>query len=332
MITFSIIIPIYNRSEDLDVLLESLMKQTFPPESYELIIVDDGSTENIKGVVDKFLSKAKFGIRYFRQENQGPGKARNTGMDLAENDVIVFIDSDCIIPAHYLSEVADAFSEMQMDAYGGPDTALETFSAWDKAVNYVMTSFFTTGGLRGADGRTLARFYPRSFNMGFKKEIYKKIGGFGSIFQYGEDIEFSHRILKATSRVAFLPDAFVFHKRRSGINAFAKQIYKMGKARVQLSRIDRKLLEPLYLLPAVGILLLASMIMGSIYFEPIRVLLIFSVIAGLLWLIFLTIHGLKKMHNTLAAALVPLAFSIQMFTYGGGMISEWAKSLFNNRP
>lgn len=331
MPTFSIIIPIYNRSEDLEALLDSLTRQTYPEDKFELIVVDDGSTEDIKKVVDTFLPKANFSIRYIHQKNQGPGIARNTGMDQAKNDVIVFIDSDCIIPAHYLSEVADAFTEIGMDAYGGPDTAMDAFSAWDKAVNYVMTSFFTTGGIRGAKGRTLARFYPRSFNMGLKKELYNKIGGFGSIFQYGEDIEFSHRILNATSKVAFLPDAYVFHKRRSGIKAFAKQIYKMGKGRIQLSRIDRNLLEPLYMLPSGAVLLLSALIAGSFYSDTAKLLLTISIIAGIVWLMFLTLHGLMKTRSSQTAVLVPVAFSIQMFTYGSGMISEFVKSLFTRK-
>ncbi|MEX1122997.1 MAG: glycosyltransferase [Balneolales bacterium] len=331
MTTFSIIIPIYNRADDLEALMESLTKQSYPYGGFELIVVDDGSSENIKEVVHRFHPKADFNIRYYHQENQGPGKARNTGMDQARNEIIIFIDSDCLIPSHYLAEVAEAFSELEMDAYGGPDTAMHTFSAWDKAVNYVMTSFFTTGGLRGAQGRTLARFYPRSFNMGFKKQLYKKIGGFGSIYQYGEDIEFSHRLLKATTRVAFLPDAFVFHKRRSGIKAFAKQIYKMGKGRVQLSKIDRDLLEPLYLLPSAGIVLLAAVVAGSFFSEPLRYGLLYIIALGLLWLVFLTLHGFLKTRSLLTAALVPVAFSIQMFAYGSGMLVEGVRSLFRKR-
>lgn len=330
MTTFSIIIPIFNRPEDLKVLLESMKKQVFPGRNFEVLIIDDGSTENIKSIVDDY-PEANFNLRYFHQSNQGPGTARNMGMKKADNAVIIFIDSDCILPPHYLSEVADAFSEIDMDAYGGPDTAMEMFNPWDKAVNYVMTSFFTTGGLRGAEGRALARFYPRSFNMGFKKEIYKTIGGFGSIFQYGEDIEFSHRILKATSKVAYLPEAFVYHKRRSSIKGFAKQIFKMGRARVQLAKVDRELLEPLYLLPAGGLVLLTGTLIGSLFIEPIRLFFYFFIIICLLWLFFLTIHGLMKTRSSLTALLIPVAFSIQMFTYGSGMINEWIKSLLSSR-
>jgi glycosyltransferase involved in cell wall biosynthesis len=303
---FSIILATYNRKEDLLSLLKSLSAQDYDPEKIEVVVVDDGSTDGTGDAVAGYGLDLPFHIIYHYQDNSGPGVARSRGMEKATGDMFLFIDTDCTVP---------------FDAFGGPDTADVHFSAWDKAVSFTLTSFLTTGGLRGASGKKLARYYPRSFNMGLKRHVYEKIGGFGSIFQYGEDIEYSHRILQSGAVVRFLPDAVVYHKRRSSPYAFARQVYRMGKARIQLWRIDRSLLEPLHTIPLVATLtaliwLLLAILAGGVAALSFIIILVTGVLA-------IGVIGAVQTGSVVATLLVPAAFGIQTVAYGTGMLMEW---------
>ena len=189
MEVFSIIIPVYNRPEEIDDLLNSLTRQTYV--HFEVIVVDDGSSIPCEPVVNAYNDRLR--IRYFYIENSGPGLARNQGVRYAEGEIVIVLDSDCIVPASYLEQVHESLMRYKVDAFGGADRAHSSFSAIQKAVNYSMTSFFTTGGIRGSR-RHLDTFYPRSFNMGMRKEVYEALGGFSDM-RYGEDIDFSIRIV-----------------------------------------------------------------------------------------------------------------------------------------
>ncbi len=318
----SVIVATYNRKHELKELFESLTNQTLPPEQFEVVIVDDGSTDGTEQIVHEIRSNSPFTIQYHYQENKGPGHARTLGMQKANGDVFIFIDSDCIAPPHYLETITDTFKNGSIDAFGGPDRSAEAFSAWDKAVNYTMTSFLTTGGIRGSSGKKLARYYPRSFNMGLRREVFDKIGGFGSIYHYGEDIEFSHRIIKSGARVVYLEDAYVYHKRRSSPVAFAKQVFKMGKGRVQIGKIDRSMLEPLHFVPSFSLLFFAVLLLGSLISGVIRTG--FYIMCGVILLILsiVFVHGYMKTRNFLAALLIPPALIIQVTMYGFGMIAQ----------
>lgn len=324
----SIIVATYNRKHELKELFESFAHQTLAPEQFEVVIVDDGSSDGTEQFINEIRSNTPFEIQYHYQENKGPGFARTLGMQKAGGDVFIFIDSDCIAPRHYLKTIADAFQAQTIDAFGGPDRSAEAFSAWDKAVNYTMTSFLTTGGLRGASGTKLARYYPRSFNMGLRREVFETVGGFGSIYHYGEDIEFSHRIIKSGARIAFLDDAYVYHKRRSSPAAFVKQVYKMGKARVQLGRIDREMLEPLHFAPAAALIVFFLLLISSIFNNHARWVLIVLLFAFLILCVFLIIHGNRYTKNYTAAALIPVVFGLQLCAYGSGMIVEGIRTIF----
>lgn len=190
MEVFSIIIPVYNRPEEIDDLLNSLTRQTYV--HFEVIVVDDGSSIPCESIVNAYNDRLR--IRYFYIENSGPGLARNQGVRYAEGEIVIVLDSDCIVPASYLEQVHESLMRYKVDAFGGADRAHSSFSAIQKAVNYSMTSFFTTGGIRGSR-RHLDTFYPRSFNMGMRKEVYEALGGFSDM-RYGEDIDFSIRILR----------------------------------------------------------------------------------------------------------------------------------------
>lgn len=222
---FSLIIPIYNRPEEIDELLESLTKQTYP-DNYEIVIIEDGSTITCKHIIEKFPN---LNVSYYFKPNSGPGDSRNYGMNVANGDYFIILDSDCIIPSSYLQTVHDELSKEYVDCFGGPDAALDSFSNIQKAINFTMTSFLTTGGIRGGSEK-LDKFQPRSFNMGLSKKAFEASKGFGNIHP-GEDPDLSIRLWKLGYKTKLISDAFVYHKRRIDWNKFHTQVNKFGLAR-----------------------------------------------------------------------------------------------------
>lgn len=223
---FSIIIPVYNRPDEIKELLESLWISDYDKE-YEIVIIEDGSSISCKDEVEKF--KSKLNISYYFKENSGPGDSRNYGMRVAEGDYFIIFDSDCIIPKQYLSEVEEELTGQYVDCYGGSDAALDSFSDIQKAINFAMTSFLTTGGIRGGSEK-LNKFQPRSFNMGISKIAFEDSHGFGNIHP-GEDPDLSIRLWKMGYQTRLFPKAFVYHKRRIDWDKFSMQVNKFGKAR-----------------------------------------------------------------------------------------------------
>jgi glycosyltransferase involved in cell wall biosynthesis len=223
---FSVIIPVYNRPDEIKELLESLVVSDYI-KPYEVIIVEDGSTITCSNEIEKY--KDKLNISYIFKENSGPGDSRNFGMKKAKGDYFIIFDSDCIIPKQYLSEVEKELECSYVDCYGGSDAALDTFSAIQKAINFAMTSFLTTGGIRGGSEK-LTKFQPRSFNMGISKKAFEASNGFGNIHP-GEDPDLSIRLWKLGYETRLFPKAIVFHKRRIDWDKFSIQVNKFGKAR-----------------------------------------------------------------------------------------------------
>lgn len=206
---YSVIIPVYNRPDEVGELLESLTKQTFS--DFEVLVVEDGSRKLCDDVVGKFADRLN--IRYFYKENSGPGQTRNYGAERAEGEYLIILDSDCVLPEGYLDIIGNQLATTPVDAFGGPDRAHPDFTDTQKAINYAMTSFFTTGGIRGGR-KKLDEFYPRSFNMGIRRDVYRKLGGFSNI-RFGEDIDLSLRIFEAGYRCSLFSGAWVWHKRRT---------------------------------------------------------------------------------------------------------------------
>lgn len=257
---YSIIIPVYNRPEEMKEMLDSLQNQTIRP--FEVVLVEDGSDQKSDLLVDNY----DLPISYYFKKNTGPGDSRNFGMDRAKGEYFLFFDSDCVLPEDYFEKLDQAIEEIQPDAFGGPDAAHPSFSNVQKAINYAMTSFFTTGGIRGGK-KQLDKYQPRSFNMGLKKEVYEKVGGFSDIHP-GEDPDLSFRIMNAGYQVTLIQEAVVFHKRRIDFGKFIKQVYKFGVVRVILNRWypgTGKLvyvLPTLFLLGTLSLLVVAPMTTG----------------------------------------------------------------------
>ena len=293
-------------------------------DSFEVIIADDGSADETESIVDSYQKKSKFQLRYFSQQNKGPGAARNLGMSKAKGDFFIFVDSDVSVPPHWLTNIDQALNMEKADAFGGPDTFRDDFPALLKAINYSMTSFITTGGLRGKKGKKLAKYYPRSFNMGLSRELWEKIGGFGSL-RHGQDIEFSNRIIRSGAKVIFVDNAEVFHKRRTNLRRFYRQVFNWGVARVNLYKIDKSMLEPLHLMPAMVTFILGLLIILGLFFKPLALLLMIGFILGLVILLISMINSIIMYRQVGPALYLPLVMPAQIIGYGMGFIYNFIR-------
>lgn len=229
----SIIIPVYNRPDELDELLSSLTRQAFT--DYELIVVEDGSTIPSQDIVELYRLRLP-SVRYLAVPNGGPSRARNIGAKQAMGDYLLILDSDVVLPDDYLTAVAESIARTNADAFGGADAASPDFSPMQKAVNFAMTSVLTTGGIRGASASAMEQFKPRSYNMGCRRELFARLGGFAEDMRYGEDIDFSLRLIKSGASVLLFPTAYVYHKRRIDLEKFFMQVHHSGEARIELER------------------------------------------------------------------------------------------------
>ena len=249
---YSIIVPVFNRPDEVDELLESLCHQE--EKDFEVIIVEDGSKKPCKDVCDKYAGILD--LHYHFKENSGPGQSRNYGAERANGDWLIVLDSDVVLPTGYLkavdAELTSAISHQStsIDAFGGPDASHPSFTPVQKAISYSMTSFFTTGGIRGGKGKKLDKFFPRSYNMGIRREVYQELGGFTKM-RFGEDIDFSYRIVEAGYKTALISDAWVWHKRRTDFRKFFRQVYNSGIARINLTKRHPGTLKLVHLLPTV---------------------------------------------------------------------------------
>ena len=247
---FSIIVPVYNRPKEIDELLQSLTKQDFE-DDFEVLIIEDGSTDKSDDIVAKY--KEQLSIQYFFKENSGAGASRNYGMQKANGNYFIILDSDVIVPTHYLSEVKRVLVENFTDAFGGPDKAHKSFTVLQKAINYAMTSVLTTGGIRG-EKKAVGKFQPRSFNMGISKKAFEVTQGFSDM-KTGEDIDFTFRLWEQGFETQLIANAYVFHKRRTSLQQFFKQTFGFGIARPILNRKYPKTAKITYWFPSVFLIL-----------------------------------------------------------------------------
>ncbi|MBQ8501169.1 MAG: glycosyltransferase [Bacteroides sp.] len=255
---YSIIVPVFNRPDEVDELLQSLYLQKY--KDFEVVVVEDGSAIPCLKVVEKY--QKALDIHYYYKENSGPGPSRNYGAERSRGEYLLILDSDCILPAGYLEAIEQELVRQPADAFGGPDRAHESFTDIQKAINYSMTSFFTTGGIRGGR-KKLDKFYPRSFNMGIRREVYEQLGGFSNM-RFGEDIDFSIRIFKGGYSCRLFPDAWVYHKRRTDLRKFFKQVHNSGIARINLYKKYPESLKAVHLLPTLFTLGVVALLLCSV--------------------------------------------------------------------
>ena len=341
---YSIIVPVFNRPDEVDELLESLNRQTL--KDFEVIIVEDGSKTPCKDVCDKYADILH--LHYYYKDNSGPGQSRNYGAERARGEWLIVLDSDVVLPDGYLQAVDDNIrgcsgTEGQgCDAWGGPDAAHDSFTPVQKAISYSMTSFFTTGGIRGGKAK-LDKFFPRSFNMGIRRDVYLQLGGFSKM-RFGEDIDFSYRIVEAGYSTRLLPDAWVWHKRRTDFRKFFRQVYNSGIARINLEKRHPGTLKLVHLLPTVftvGVIaLLCGWLVGeglfcygtmqstgtsNTYMKAGLWASLLSLLPILLYCALIFVDSSVKNRSLHVGLLsIPAAFT-QLMGYGLGFIESWWK-------
>lgn len=310
---FSVIIPVYNRPQEVREILSSLTTQSF--KDFEVIIVEDGSSVRCEEIVDIFRDQLR--IEYFFKPNTGPGPSRNFGFAHAKGEYFVVFDSDCILPSHYFQTVKQSLQQFHWDAWGGPDKPHNDFTLKQRAMGYTMSSVLTTGGIRGGK-KHLGWFQPRSFNMGISRKVFETTKGF-KFDRYAEDIEFSIRMKKAGFKVGLIPEAFVYHKRRLDFQQFYNQVYNFGKGRALIGRAHPEEIKITHWFPSVfflgiiGLLFLPFFSLG---------LFLFGVSLFAFYLLAIFIHALIENKNVAVAFLSVPAALYQLCGYGLGFLKE----------
>lgn len=303
----SLIVPVYNRPDEVKELLESLTLQT--DKDFEILIIEDGSTISCEKICEQYSQLLD--IHYYFKPNSGPGKSRNYGVSKASGNYMIVLDSDVIVPENYISIVKNEIDKTNADAFGGPDRAHQSFSKIQKAINYSMTSFLTTGGIRGGKKR-LDKFYPRSFNMGIRKTLFEQLNGFSDM-RFGEDIDFSIRIYESNHKCMMFPDAWVYHKRRSTLKQFFKQVSNSGIARINLQKKHRGSLKIVHAFPSlfvIGVLALLILSIFSWYF----------ILPIIFYIALIIIDSSIKNKNLIIGLYSVAAVFVQLFGYGIGFI------------
>jgi glycosyltransferase involved in cell wall biosynthesis len=319
---FSLIIPVFNRPDEVNELLESLALSDYSL-PFEVVIVEDGSTLPCEEVVERFRAKLK--ISYYLKYNSGPGDSRNFGMNLAKGNYFLIFDSDCIIPKNYLSEVSNALEKDYVDCFGGPDRALDSFSDIQKAINFAMTSFLTTGGIRGGSEK-IDKFQPRSFNMGLSKTAFEASKGFGNIHP-GEDPDLTIRLWNLGFKTKLIPNAFVYHKRRIDWDKFSIQVNKFGKARPILNERYPNHIKATYFFPALFVIGFFVALIALVFAVDFLLQLYF------IYFILIFIVATIKNKSVKIGFYSVIAVWKQFFGYGFGFIESFIKvSLLKQKP
>lgn len=313
---FSIIVPVYNRPEEVTDLLKSLKAQS--DKGFEIILVEDGSTVRC---IPEDYDAGDLRLKYYWKENEGRSIARNYGIVRADGDFFVFVDSDCILPPDYVAGLRSALERTGADCFGGPDAAHESFSDTQKAINYAMTSFLTTGGIRGGKV-SMEKFTPRTFNMGFSREVYDKTGGFREMFS--EDIDMSTRIRLNGFKIMLFPEVHVYHKRRVNMKKFWKQVHVFGQSRITLELLYPGSMKLVHWLPAVFTIGAVGLIIGSFFCKWLLIPLLVYILA--LW-----IGGMLATRNLKIATLGVGAAMVQLVGYGTGFIKAYVSKIIMGR-
>ncbi len=316
MVDYSIIIPVYNRPDELHELLDSLLLQDLSDVDapvYEVIVVEDGSQHTAQGVCQYFSDKLP--LRYFFKENTGPGPSRNYGIEKAQGNFFIFFDSDCILPPAYLKTLHQQLTQYRLDAFGGPDASHSSFSTLQKSINYAMTSFLSTGGIRGKK-KHLGTYQARSFNMGFTREVYQATKGFGEM-RVSEDIDLSIRIRRAGFKLQLIPNAFVYHKRRTDFKAFFNQAFSFGNGRVNIVRKYPSQFKIVHLFPSFWILFLILLLPMAFLWQDMFQLQLFTL---LLYVTLIFSDCIANTKNLLVGLLSIPAVFVQLTGYGLGFL------------
>lgn len=315
---YSVIIPVYNRIDEVDDLLKSLSQQTFT--DFEVIIVEDGSSQPCDDAVKRYADSVD--VKYYFKSNEGRSIARNYGMERASGEYFIFFDSDCVIPQGYFRHLDDALKERPLDCFGGPDAAHDSFTPTQKAINHSMTSFLTTGGIRGGK-ISLEKFTPRTFNMGYSRKVYERVGGFREMFS--EDIDMSTRIRNAGFSIGLIHSAPVYHKRRVDFRKFMRQVYVFGMSRITLYLLYPDSLKLVHWLPAVAVTGAITLILLGLFVSP------WFLLPLALYLLAIWVAALVSTHSVRIATLAVPASIIQLGGYGCGFLKAYITKILLRR-
>ncbi|HEY1008396.1 MAG TPA: glycosyltransferase [Sphingobacteriaceae bacterium] len=316
---FSVIIPLYNRPQEIDELLHTLTQQTYT--QFEVLVIEDGSKQDARDIVARYQDRLD--VRYYYKENEGQGFTRNFGFRLAKGDYFVIFDSDCLIPAKYLETVRNYLFEHKLDAYGGPDAAHGSFTPVQKAISYSMTSPFTTGGIRGSRKNLGGQFHPRSFNMGISRQVWEKVGGF-ILTRLGEDIEYSIRIHEAGFKIGLIPAARVYHKRRTNFSQFYRQLHFFGRARINIYTFFPSQLKAVHFFPALFTLFILLTIVLNLFGSGLA--RICNMLTGV-YILLIFFHALAVNKSVKVAFLSIIAAFVQLIAYGLGFMQDFWKRI-----
>lgn len=318
MAKYSVIVPVYNRIDEVEDLLQSLTKQSFT--DFETIIVEDGSTMPCEDTVKKF--QEQIDVKYYFKENEGRSIARNHGIERASGDYFIFFDSDCVIPENYFEILDKKLSSTPLDCFGGPDAAHSSFTPVQKAISFAMTSFLTTGGIRGGKIQ-LEKFVPRSFNMGYSRKVYERVGGFREMFS--EDIDMSTRIRMAGFSIGLISDAEVYHKRRVDFGKFWRQVHVFGMSRITLKLLYPDSLKVVHTLPALAVIIGLILVGLGITLSPWWLLPLAIYILAILFTACISTRSVG-----IALLAIP-ASVIQILGYGTGFIRAYFTKILLGR-
>ena len=307
---FSVIVPVYNRIDEVSDLLESLSHQTNT--DFEVILVEDGSTEPCKHIADKYANRLD--IQYYHKSNEGRSIARNYGIERARGQYFIFFDSDCVIPKEYFDALSKRLKVNYTDCFGGPDAAHDSFTDTQKAINYSMTSFLTTGGIRGGKVQ-MEKFVPRSFNMGYSRKVWETIGGFREMFS--EDIDMSTRIRQANFTIQLIRDAYVYHKRRTSLPKFWRQTYVFGMSRITLKLLYPGSMKLVHCLPALFVVGSVAMILLSLLWRW------WTILPLVAYLFAVWITAIISTRSLKIGSLAVITSIIQLGAYGSGFIKAY---------
>ncbi len=307
---FSVIIPVYNRPAEVDDLLQSLAEQSC--QDFEVYLVEDGSTVRCDNVAARYNDRLD--LYYHYKENEGRSIARNYGIERATGDYFIFFDSDCVIPPQYFETLKQELEREYVDCFGGPDAASDDFSDVQKAINFSMTSFLTTGGIRGGKVQ-LEKFVPRSFNMGYSRKVWEKVGGFREMFS--EDIDMSTRVRQAGFSTRLIRDAYVYHKRRVDLKKFARQTYVFGMSRITLKLLYPDSLKLVHCLPALFVLGCLALILLAIFWHW------WAILPLALYVLMLWISALISTRSLKISLIAIVSSFIQLGAYGIGFIKAF---------
>lgn len=331
-INLSVIVAVFNRHDELQELLNSLLVQS--DTDFEIVVVDDGSKYKLDSVVNEYESRLN--IKYFYKDNSGPGLTRNYGTKQASGNYFIFLDSDCIVPKEYISNIKTELENNYVDAFGGADSADKSFNNLQKAISYSMTSFFTTGGIRGSK-KSVGKFQPRSFNMGISREAFETVGGFSEM-RIGEDPDLSMTLWEKGFDTRFFPDCKVFHKRRASLSSFAKQVNQFGIARPILNQRHPKYTKITFWFPTV-FMLCAVFSLLVFYLSFLFENKIFSVIFKLpfyflcLYIFMLFVDSSLKNKSLKVGLLSLVTTFVQFFSYGFGFLKSFVLlNFFKQNP